>query len=114
MKDLRFIRFWKRVDDLLYIRRKSLTDLCNDCEIAYSAVNSQRTRGAIPKSEQLYDMAQYLGVPMEFLLTGESNQALPEKLRAVVDYLREHEDKLEAVFTMCDIKRGGCSSRGAQ
>jgi transcriptional regulator with XRE-family HTH domain len=47
-----------------------------------------------PRVDQVYNVAQYFGVSMEFLLTGEEKQAtqkdgLSPDVRAFIDYLRQ-------------------------
>ena len=114
MKDIEIDLFWVRVDYLLKLKRKTLTVLCNDCEISYHSVNGQRTRKNLPKAEQLYAMAQYLGTSMEFLLTGiEPDFKLQEPLRTVVEHLQSNQEDLDAVCTLCRIKRGDWSKEGA-
>ena len=114
MKDIEIDLFWARVDYLLKLKRKSLTDLCNDCGIGYSAVNSQRTRGSLPKIGQIYAMAQYLGTSIEFLLSGkEPDYKLPEKLQIIVDYLKKHDNVADLILEMAEVKKGDCSATGA-
>lgn len=114
MKDFETNSFWNRIDGLLKVQHKTLTDLCADCEIPYSSVNNQRMRNNLPKAEQFYVMAQYLGTSMEFLLTGiEPKFEFQEPLKSVVELLRTNEEVLDAVCTLCHIKRGDSSSEGA-
>lgn len=47
-----------------------------------------------PKIDSVYAVAQYFGVSMEYLLTGEEKQATPKDdlspdVRAFIDYLRQ-------------------------
>ena len=114
MKDIEIDLFWARVDYLLKLKRKTMTDLCNECEISYRSVNGQRTRKNFPKAEQLYVMAQYLGTSIEFLLTGkEPDYKLPEKLQIIVDYLKKHDNVADLILEMAEVKRGDCSATGA-
>lgn len=114
MKEFENSTFWSRVDSSLKSRRRTLTDLCHDCDIGYRAVNGQRTRNNLPKVEQLYAMAQYLETSMEYLLTGiEPEFKLPERLRIIVDYLMEDESRIESALNLLGLKKGGSSSKGA-
>ena len=114
MKTFENNEFWNRVDFLLKKQKRTLTDLCKECCINYNSVNGQRTRESLPKAEQIYAMSQYLGTSMEFLLTGvEPNFKLQEPLNSIVEFLKENEDFLDAVCTVCHIKRGGSSKEGA-
>ncbi len=60
-------------------------------------------------------MAQYLGVSMEYLLTGkDSGHGLSEPIRTVVQDLEREPELLDAVCTIMHLKRGDSSSRGEQ
>lgn len=115
MKEFENSSFWSRVNYLLRMKKKTLTELCKDRSISYNSVNGQRTRESLPKVEQLYAMSQYLGVSMEYLLTGvEPDFKLQEPLRTVVEHLQSNQEDLDAVCTLCRIKRGDWSLKGAQ
>ena len=62
--------FWIRFDRLLQEKNSSIRALCSKTGLAYSTINTQRTRHTIPKAEYLYQIAGYLGVSIELLLTG--------------------------------------------
>lgn len=96
-------------------RNETLTDMCNNCDISYNSVNGQRKRDNLPKVEQFYAMARYLGVSMEYLLTGTERDAeLSESMREVTNILKKDEELFEAVCTLLKVKRGDSSSRGAR
>lgn len=55
-------------------------------------VNIARWDTQRPRVDQVYNVAQYFGVSMEYLLTGEEKQATPKDdlspdVRAFIDYL---------------------------
>ncbi len=115
MKEFEANSFWARIGYLLKARHETLTDLCKGCGITYSSVNNQRTRNNLPKVEQFYAMARYLGVSMEYLLTGTERDAeLSESMREVTNILKKDEELFDAVCTLLKVKRGDSSSRGAK
>lgn len=104
MKEIKANNFWNNVDITLRKRRQTYRAMCQDTGITYSSINTQRTRESIPKVEQVYLMAQFLGVSMEYLLTGEvTSFNPPAKLQALVDVLVEDETKLDAVCTLLHV-----------
>lgn len=58
----------------------SLTEL-ESIGIPQSTFSKWKARNTIPRSDDLYRIAKYIGVSMEYLLTGEDkNSELPEDL----------------------------------
>ena len=75
--------YWKRVDGLN--RLDSVKELAIQSGLDYVRIVNQRSDCRLPKCEDVLIMAQYLGVSMEYLLTGESEQmpALSPRVQAL-------------------------------
>lgn len=55
---------------------------------AQSTIATWKSRNSAPKSDDLYRIAKYLGVSMEYLLTGEKESgALPDDIQKTVSKL---------------------------
>ena len=55
--------------------------------IAQSTISNWKYRNTIPKSEDLYKIAQAIGVSMEYLLTGNDEKELPpDKIELLKNY----------------------------
>lgn len=85
--------------------RKELKAYINDLHIPAQTISNWKTRDKAPKSEELYQIAQYLGVSMEWLLTGEepSSTALPQGIEKFPLLNAEHQrmitTMIEALYT---------------
>ena len=103
------------IDKRLIELNKTRSRMLMDCGLPEATVR-QWKRGSIPLATTLYKIARYLGVTVEFLLTGlestELNVAEPEKEYEVKEIpedskkLLEDFDKLNArdrnlILTMC-------------
>lgn len=79
-------------------------DLSRATEIHESTLRNW-IRGTSPQAEPLYKVAQYLGVTLEYLLTGEEKQAAaktPDPLIAKIQKLTEAQK--EEVEDLVDVK----------
>ena len=66
-----------------HLSPKELDDLGFSTQI----VSSWKLRDRIPKSEDLYKIAQAIGVSMEYLLTGnDENELPPDKIELLKNY----------------------------
>lgn len=79
-----------------HLSPKELDDLGFSTQI----VSSWKLRDRIPKSEDLYKIAQAIGVSMEYLLTGnDENELPPDK----IELLKNYDLLSEARKTMVQI-----------
>ena len=75
--------FWQMVDTCLEKNKMTNIDLANKTGLVYRTITTQRNRHTIPSGEQIYLMAQALGVSMEYLLTGHGKPPICEEAQAV-------------------------------
>jgi hypothetical protein len=64
-------RFWARFNELVSVKYSTLGDFCSTAKINYDTLITQRNRKAIPKIEQLLDMARALNITVDYLVTGK-------------------------------------------
>ncbi len=60
-------------------KRMNYRILCEKTGIEYGSINTQRTKHALPKAEQLYIMSSLLNVTMEYLLTSKKSFDISEE-----------------------------------
>lgn len=61
-----------RIDNILATKNMSRAELCRQVGITPTTYSSWVSRGNAPQSDCLYKIAKYLGVSMEFLISGAS------------------------------------------
>lgn len=82
--------FWERVNNLIRDQFGTITEFCEVAEISYDTFISQRTRGNIPKIDQLLKMSRTLDIPVEELVDGTTSLTPKESAQ-----LREHEEVMK-------------------
>ena len=101
--------FWKRIDETNPYR--TLRQLSDECGIDYWRVKRNRSDVRMPSAEDVYLFASVIGVPMEYLLTGESKTPFySARVMAIADLLEQDQDKLGAVEVLLFGKKAGASS----
>lgn len=65
----------ERISLLLTEREKTAYDLCKIIGVQQSTMSTWRSRKKNPPAELLPDIARYLGVSLDYLLTGEENSS---------------------------------------
>lgn len=82
-------QLWARVDLMLSAKGFStLRELSDSIGIDYNTMKSWRSRNLIPKTLEMYSMAQSLKTSIEELLTGKSYNEIPEEISDIVSALR--------------------------
>ena len=87
------------ISDLCKQKNISIRRLEKEIGIAHGSICRWDTNR--PKIDSVYAVAQYFGVTMEYLLTGEEKQAaqkddLPPDVRVFIDYLRQLPEQTRA------------------
>lgn len=104
-------RLWKNVDDCREPLGISLNDICKATGIKLARMKSLRSRLALPQSDDLFLIASFLNVSMEYLLTGQdTSKNYSARVRAVADVLQNDDDMLGAVEVLLFGKKAGASS----
>lgn len=99
-----FMNISELIDRIKTIR--PLKDL-ESIELAQNTINNWKFRNTYPKADDLYKIAQFLNVTMEWLLTGEdkinnlsgSEQALLENYRSLDDKTKNNVDLMVEALT---------------
>lgn len=91
--------FTDRVDSLLNERNLRRADLCRGINISESSARTWYARGACPSAENAFKVAQFFGVSVEYLLTGNNPGDVPNL------YLGKEEEEIIEIYRSLD-KRG--------
>lgn len=59
--------------------RKEIKEYVADLGIPTQTISNWKTRDAAPKAQELYDIANYLGVSTDWLITGKEADGLSEE-----------------------------------
>lgn len=100
--------FVERVDFLLKQRGETRVNIVNTLNIAKNSFNNWHTNGNIPPGNILYEIAKYLDVSMEFLLTGtESGCKTDDDITESVMKLKrltqeQRKPVIELIKNQCD------------
>lgn len=74
-----------------------------DLGLANNTSTNWSKRGTVPSADVALRIADYLGVSVRYLITGEDNE-IPIRIREVVELCRELDDK--ELETVCSMLRG--------
>jgi transcriptional regulator with XRE-family HTH domain len=81
-----------RIDSLLVKKREKRQTLANNGNFRVENIAKWKTRNAIPAGDVLLGIADYLGVSMRWLLTGEEESGLVPDERRLLDGFRRLDD----------------------
>ena len=70
----------------------------NDLGFSANTVTNWKYRNTIPKSEDLYKIAQKIGVSMEYLLTGEFEEKISDEDAVVLAYYHTIPEQNKKLF----------------
>lgn len=65
--------FWERVRSLISERGLKLVEVENALDLPNSFISLGTIRGSLPRADKVLKLAQYFGVPIRWLVTGEDD-----------------------------------------
>lgn len=86
----------QRIDALLKERNEKRLSLAEHCGFSLHAITDWSKRGSVPSADKAVAIANYLGVSIEWLLTGTEKEGLTPKQRELIrnyDTLSERDRK---------------------
>ena len=92
----------ERIDELLKKRGESRVSLAEALEIKPQNISAWYTRGTIPAGDICLKIADYLGVSMEWLLTGKESSLSTEERRLLKQWAILSPDQKDTVCTLLD------------
>lgn len=88
-----FSNFVDRVDFLLKIKNRKRQDLAKECGFTVQNMSKWKYGQTTPAAEYVYAIAQYLGVTMEWLLTGNDPENLSDTEHSLIQMYRGADDR---------------------
>jgi transcriptional regulator with XRE-family HTH domain len=86
--------FWKRIDDLKNKSRfETIKELAEFAGIDYTRIKNQRSDNRLPKLEDAYNLAKALATSTDYLISGEHNSTIPEKISPIIPLLIASSDE---------------------
>ncbi len=101
-------RFWTNVYGILLQRELTVGDLAKHIGVSYNIIPNWRSKNRYPQFEYLGPMAEFLGVSLDYLITGKMDKpSYPPRVEAIANSLVQDEDRLEAVEVLLFGKSAG-------
>ena len=97
------IKFVDRINLSLKKRNIPKWKFYEDLGLANNSSTNWNKRGTIPSGDVVLRIADYLGVSVRYLVTGDDNE-IPVRLREIVELCRGLDDK--ELETVCNMLRG--------
>lgn len=76
--------FVKRIDIILKERNEKRLSLAEHCGFSLQSITEWSRRNSMPSADKVYTIANYLGVSIEWLLTGSEKEGLTHKQRELI------------------------------
>lgn len=76
--------FVKRIDIILKERNEKRLSLAEHCGFSLQSITEWSRRNSMPSADKVYTIANYLGVSIEWLLTGTEKEGLTHKQRELI------------------------------
>lgn len=97
--------FWERIGRLSELNGTTTSDLASWCDTSNDVIRQWKSKGRIPKVENVLSIAEHLNTDVSFLLKGYSSVSIPEMefvrdnplCRKIVRFMMEDEHLLEVV-----------------
>ena len=86
--------FWKRVKVLLKEKKITQAQAAKVCSRSLNTLRGWMSKDTIPPLEDAFELARYLGVSLEFLITGKE-KAQAEQIEEVRFLLTKADEKLK-------------------
>lgn len=102
----------QRIDKIRKLKNISREDITSSCKISKSSFPTWSARGTIPPADVAIKIAWYLGVSVEWLITGHDPEGLTEEDRTLLNmyHLLDGRDK-EDVLGIIEGKLERSTSR---
>jgi transcriptional regulator with XRE-family HTH domain len=69
--------FWKRVRNLTFEHGLKLVEVENALDLPHTFISVGTIRGSLPRADKVLKLADYFGVSMRWLITGEDDEDSP-------------------------------------
>lgn len=94
--------FVKRIDEALEKKEGKRAELLRDLKLPRNAITNWSDRGNIPAGDICLKIADYLGVSVEWLISGREGKLSAEQIKMVNALVVLNETQKETLFTLVD------------
>jgi len=88
--------FWKRVNSHIKENKTSQKELAASCAINLRTLQNWIRRSLFPDVENGYRIARFLGVTVEYLITGKNDETV-EQIKTIRSQLKDMDEKLSKI-----------------
>lgn len=92
--------FVKRIDDVLKSKNLKRAALCSDLELSPTSVTDWGRRGTIPSGDICVKIADYLGVSVEWLITGNKKEMTEEERKLLKIWECLSDEQKDTLWTL--------------
>lgn len=96
------VYFMDRVESLLKEKRLTQKELAEDLGLRRPTLSDWKKNGSVPAGDICLKIADYLGVSMEWLLTGKESSLSTEERRLLKQWAILSPDQKDTVCTLLD------------
>jgi len=90
--------FWSRVKTLLKTKAVTQKEAAKACGISFDKFRQWMSRGMIPPLSSAFLLSRYLGVSLEYLITGKGTDKASQINKEIAALLRTATKKLKGVY----------------
>ena len=94
--------FVKRIDEVLLRKNLKRAALCNDLELSSTAITDWARRGTVPAGDICLKIADYLGVSVEWLISGKDRGLSAEDRALLRQWGCLTQEQKDTVRTLLD------------
>ena len=94
--------FVKRIDEILLRRNLKRAALCNDLELSSTSITDWARRGTVPAGDICLKIADYLGVSVEWLISGKDRGLSTEDRTLLRQWGCLTQEQKDTVRTLLD------------
>lgn len=106
--------FGLRLENCMKIKKISNTEITKALDLNKNAIGNYKN-GQIPNATILYELSNFLGISMEYLLAGkEAGELTPEELQLVEAYRRADERGKRAILRTAEAESAEPESSASQ
>jgi len=89
--------FWNRVKTR--IKEKALTqeNVAKACSIPFTTLRNWMSKNMVPPLDNAHKISKYLGVSLEYLISGQGKDNISKTNEEVLALLKEAEEKLSKI-----------------
>lgn len=97
------MQFWDRIKTILTEKNLTESELSKRAGVTQASVNGWKTKGAIPRADIAYKVADFLGTTVEYLVTGSKPESMTiQENKALLQLQSLTDVNQNAVFTLID------------